>query len=162
MRALTAVALIVAFAAALAAGRALGQTAGATSLQGPRADFLQLDKNGDGGVSKVEALANREIHKRFAEFDTDKDGRLDEEEYVLAIEDNQKRVLRDAAITARVKAALLAERGIPSLSISVDTYEGRVHLKGYVPAPELVSKAGRVTSTVMGVRTVDNNISVVR
>ena len=162
MRALTAVALIVAFAAALAAGRALGQPAGQLSLQAPRSDFLQLDRNGDGVVSKVEALANREIHKRFVEFDTDKDGRLDAQEYVLAIEDNQKRVLHDAAITARVKAALFAERGIPSLSISVDTYEGRVHLKGYVPAPEQASKAGRVTATVTGVRTVDNNIAVVR
>lgn len=163
MRALTAVALVIALAAALAAGRALGQPPGSESpLQAPRTDFLQLDRNGDGGVSRVEALANREIHKRFGEFDTNKDGLLSEQEYVLAMEDNQRRALRDAAITARVKAALLAERGIPSLSISVDTYEGRVHLKGYVSAPELVSKAGRVTASVSGVRTVDNNITVFR
>ncbi len=162
MRALTAVALVIAFAAALAAGRALGQPFAQPALQGPRADFLSLDRNGDGAVSKVEALGDREIHKRFGEFDTDKDGRLSEQEYVLAMDDNQKRVLRDAAITARVKAALLAERGIRSLSISVETYEGRVHLKGYVGAPELVSKAGRVTAMVDGVKTVDNNIAVVR
>ena len=35
-------------------------------------------------------------------------------------------------LKARVKAALLAEKGIPSLSISVDTYEGRVQLAGFV------------------------------
>lgn len=155
MRALTVVALVVAIAAALAAGRALGQ-------EPVRSDFLALDRNGDGGISRVEALANREIHKRFTEFDTDKDGRLIEAEYVLAIEDNQKRSFRDAAITARVKAALLAQRGIPSLSISVDTYEGRVQLSGFVGTPELVSKVGRVTAGVTGVRTVDNNITVVR
>ena len=156
MRALTVVALVIAVAAALAAGRALGQE---TTV---RSDFLTLDRNGDGGLSRVEALANREIHKRFAEFDADKDGRLIEPEYVLAIEDNQKRSLRDAAITARVKAALLAQRGIPSLSISVDTYEGRVQLSGFVGTPELVSKVGRLTAGVTGVRTVDNNITVVR
>ncbi len=155
MRALTVVAVVIAVAAALAAGRALGQEAA-------RSDFLTLDRNGDGGISRVEALANREIHKRFIEFDTDKDGRLTEQEYVLAIEDNQKRLFRDAAITARVKAALLAQRGIPSLSISVDTYEGRVQLSGFVGTPELVSKVGRVTAGVIGVRTVDNNITVVR
>jgi hypothetical protein len=162
MRALTAVALVIAFAAAMAAGRALGQSVGESAVQTSRADFVALDRNGDRSISKVEALGDREIHKRFPEFDTDKDGRLSEQEYVLAIEDNQKRMLRDAAITARVKAALLAERGIPSLSISVDSYEGRVHLRGFVSAPEIVSKAGRVTASVIGVRTVDNNISVTR
>ncbi len=162
MRALTAVALIVAFAAALAAGRALGQPFGEPPMPMPRQDFAALDRNRDGLVSRVEALANREIHKRFAEFDTDKDGLLSEQEYALAMEDNQKRVVKDAAITARVKAALLAERGIRSLAISVDTYEGRVLLTGFVASPELVSKAGRVTATVSGVRTVDNNIGVTR
>ena len=162
MRTLTVVAVIIAFAAALAAGKALGQPEGQSSLNGPRQDFVQIDRNGDGRISKVEALANREIHKRFGEFDSDKDGLLTEQEYVLAMEDNQKRILQDTAITARVKAALLAERGIPSLAISVDTYEGRVHLKGYVGAPEIASKAGRVTASVSGVRTVDNNISVGR
>lgn len=162
MRALTVVAVIVAFAAALAAGRALGQPDGESSLHGPRRDFMQMDRNGDGMISKVEALANREVHKRFDEVDGNKDGLLTEQEYVLAMEDNQKRVLQDAAITARVKAALLAERGIPSLAISVDTYEGRVHLKGFVRVPEIASKAGRVTASVSGVRTVDNRISVSR
>jgi hypothetical protein len=160
MRALTAVALIVAFAAALAAGRALGQPFGEPAGPTTRAEFLALDRNRDGFISKVEALAAREVHKRFAEFDTDKDGLLSEQEYILAMEDNQKRALRDATITARVKAALLAERGIPSFSISVDTYEGRVQLTGFVGVPELASRAGRVTAAVNGVRTVENNISV--
>lgn len=162
MRALTVVAVIIAFAAALAAGRALGQPDSESSLHGPRRDFTKMDRNGDGWISKVEALANREIHKRFGEFDVNKDGLLNEQEYQLAMEDNQKRVLQDAAITARVRAALLAERGIPSFAISVDTYEGRVHLKGFVGAPEIASKAGRLTASVSGVRTVDNRIAVGR
>ena len=159
MRTVTVVALLVALAAAFAAGRALSQPAGDAGT-GPRSDFLALDRNRDGYVSKVEALGDREVHKRFAEFDTDKDGRLSETEYVLAKEDNQKRILRDAAITARVKAALLAEKGVPSMSIAVETYEGRVQLTGFVSSPELVSKAGRLTASVNGVRTVDNNIGV--
>ena len=67
-----------------------------------------------------------------------------------------------ALASARVKAALLAERGLPSFSISVETYEGRVQLSGFVAAPELVSRVGRLTAAVIGVRTVDNNIGVVR
>jgi hyperosmotically inducible protein len=126
----------------------------------PRADFAALDRNKDGYLSRLEAAGDREIGKRFAAFDSDGDGRLSEAEYVLAKEDNDKRVLRDAALTARVKAALLAEKGIPSLSISVDSYEGQVLLSGFVNSPDIVSRAGRVTSTVSGVRTVNNNIAV--
>ena len=155
MRTLIMAALIIASAAAEA------QSGGdATMLPGPRADFSALDRNRDGYVSKVEALANQEIQKRFGAFDVDKDGLLSENEYILAMEDNQKRILHDSAITARVKAALLAERDIPSLSISVETYEGRVQLSGFVRAPDIASRAGRVTASVNGMRTVHNNISV--
>jgi BON domain-containing protein/EF hand domain-containing protein len=125
-----------------------------------RADFIALDRNRDGYISKVEALANAEVQKRFAAFDQDRDGRLSEAEYAAAMEDNEKRIMADSIITARVKAALLAEKGIPSLSISVETYEGGVQLKGFVKAPEIVSRAGRVTAAVSGVRTVHNNIAV--
>ena len=135
-------------------------TGEAGTLPAPRADFVALDRNRDGSISKVEALANQEVQKRFAVFDYDRDGVLSEAEYAAAMEDNQKRILADALITARVKAALLAERGISSLSISVDTYEGRVQLTGFVKAPDIVSRAGRVTAGVSGVRTVHNNIAV--
>jgi hyperosmotically inducible protein len=155
MRASTTLVLMLVSAAALAQN-----TGEVTTLPGPRADFVALDRNRDGHISKVEALGNPEVHKRFGAFDTDKDGRLSEAEYALAMEDNEKRILQDSVITARVKAALLAERGIPSLSISVETYEGRVQLSGFVKAPEIVSRAGRVTAGVTGVRTVHNNIGV--
>ena len=125
-----------------------------------RSDFVSLDRNRDGFISKVEALANAEAQKRFTVFDRDRDGRLSETEYSAAMEDNEKRILQDAIITARVRAALLAERGIPSLSISVETYEGGVQLSGFVKAADIVSRAGRVTAGVSGVRTVHNNISV--
>lgn len=143
-RAFTATALMLASAAALA------QAGG----------FVALDRNRDGSISKVEALASPEIHKRFASFDVNKDGYLSDAEYAAAVDDNQKRILHDSAITARVKAALLAERGIPSLSISVATYEGRVQLSGFVSLPDIASRAGRVTAGVNGVRTVHNDIRV--
>lgn len=146
-----------------ASAPALGQnTLDPTTLPGPRADFVALDRNRDGQISRVESLANAEVHKRFAAFDRDRDGALSEAEYAMAMEDNQKRILHDTAITARVKAALLAEKGIPSLAISVETYEGRVQLSGFVTAAEIASRAGRVTAGVSGVRMVHNNISVER
>lgn len=122
--------------------------------------FSKLDRNADGYISKVEALGDAEVRKRFKEFDADADGRLSEREFAAVRDDIQKRALVDATITARVKAALLAERGIPSMSISVETHEASVMLTGFVGSPDIVSRAGRVTASVNGVRSVHNAITV--
>src|SRR5687768_18432207 len=154
MRALFIAALLASSAAVYAQGS--GEPGG-----GPRAaDFAALDRNRDGYVTRIEALGDQEIHKRFAQFDANKDRQLSLPEYLAAREDIDKRVQQDAVLTARVKAALLAERGIPSKAISVETYEGRVQLSGFVPVPDMASRAGRLVAGVNGVRTVHNNIAV--
>lgn len=156
MRALLIVASLVTSAAAFAQGS--GEPGGGAAAA--RGDFAALDRNRDGYLARIEAAADPEIAKRFLQFDLDKDLRLSQSEYLAALEDNQKRALRDAALTARVKAALIAERGVPSMAISVETYEGRVQLSGFVNLPDMASRAGRVTASVTGVRTVHNNIVV--
>jgi osmotically-inducible protein OsmY len=123
-------------------------------------DFAAFDRNGDGYLTRIEVAADPEIAKRFAQFDTDKDRRLSAAEYQSAREDSHRRALRDAALTARVKEALIAASGIASKTISVEAYEGRVHLSGFVPMPDMASRAGRITAGVNGVRTVHNNIAV--
>ena len=130
------------------------------STAAPGTEFNALDRNRDGALSRVEALGDTEIHKRFATFDGDSDGALSPTEYRLAVKHIDQRALHDSRITARVKAALLAAKGIPSRQIAVETYEGRVQLKGHVDAPDIVSRAGRVTAAVQGVRTVHNDIAV--
>jgi len=151
--------LIAAFLASSAT--ALAQPGSGEPGGGPRAaEFAKLDRNGDGYVTRIEALADPEIHKRFAQFDANKDKQLSLAEYLSAREDIDKRVQQDATLTARVRAALIAERGIPSKTISVETYEGAVQLSGFVPAPDMVSRAGRLTAGISGVRTVHNNILV--
>jgi hypothetical protein len=130
------------------------------STAAPSNEFNALDRNRDGAISRVEALGDAEIHKRFATFDGDNDGALSASEHRLALKNVNQQALHDSRITARVKAALLAAKGIPSLQIAVETYEGRVQLKGHVDAPDIVSRAGRVTAAVQGVRTVRNDIAV--
>lgn len=78
----------------------------------------------------------------------------------LAAESLARQAQLDAAITGRVRAALLAQSGLASNAIAVQTHEGRVRLSGFVSAPELVSRAGRVTAGVSGVRSVHNSIAV--
>jgi hypothetical protein len=122
------------------------------------ADFAALDRNGDGYLSRVEALADPEIAKRFAQFDLDKDRRLSLAEYLAAREDNARRAAFDATLAARVREALLAASGIPAKAIAVDSYEGGVQLSGFVPVADMASRAGRLVAAVSGVRTVNNNL----
>ena len=152
--------LLIFAATLLKQATAFAQGSGEPGGDALRNEFMLLDRNRDGTISRVEALANQDVLKRFGNFDADRDGRLSEEEFAALREDVARQALADAAITARVKAALLAERGIPSLSISVETYEGRVQLTGFVKSPDIVSRVGRVTAGVNGVRTVHNNIGV--
>jgi hypothetical protein len=122
--------------------------------------FIGLDRNRDGAISRIEALADAEIQKRFASFDADGDGLLSRREYRQAAQDNSRRMLRDSAISERVRQALIADKAIPAGRIAVETYEGRVHLTGFVGAPGIASRAGRLTAAVEGVRTVRNDIVV--
>jgi osmotically-inducible protein OsmY len=108
-------------------------------------------------ASPAAARARRNSRRSIA---TPKDRQLSLAEYLSAREDIDKRAQSDAVLTARVKAALIAERGIPWTGISVETYEGGVQLSGFVPAPDMVSRAGRITAGVNGVRTVHNNLTV--
>ena len=122
--------------------------------------FDALDKNRDGFLSREEIAGERELAKRFAKFDTNKDGRWNVDEYIKANQDNDGRVLSDTAITTKVKALLLAEKGVPSTSISVETYEARVLLSGFVDTKDQIGKAGKVAAGVSGVKKVQNQLVV--
>jgi len=69
-------------------------------------------------------------------------------------------VVDDAAITAKVKTALLADPEISGLKINVDTAEGAVRLKGEVKSVALFMKAGSIAEGVAGVKSVENQLIV--
>jgi len=122
--------------------------------------FDALDKNTDQFLSREEVAAEKELAKRFARFDANKDGKLNVDEYIKAMQDNDKRVLNDSTITTKVKSALLAEKGVPSFSISVVTYESMVQLSGFVDSDEIKDKAAKVAAGVSGVKQVQNSLIV--
>lgn len=66
----------------------------------------------------------------------------------------------DAAVTAKVKAALLAEKNVDGLKINVDTRDGNVTLSGNVPEQAQVERATQVARGIEGVKNVDNQLRV--
>jgi hyperosmotically inducible protein len=65
-----------------------------------------------------------------------------------------------AAITSKVKAALLNDSGLKSFDIGVETYKDVVQLSGFVNSEQVKARAGEVAAGVSGVRTVQNNLVV--
>ncbi len=66
----------------------------------------------------------------------------------------------DAAVTTRIKAAFLAESGLNTLQISVDTVQGVVTLNGAVATQAQSDLAGAMATGVAGVRKVTNHLAV--
>lgn len=67
----------------------------------------------------------------------------------------------DTAITAKVKAALVAADSAAGASIDVETVEGKVTLTGKLPEREQINKAVRIAASVEGVKGVDNRLVAV-
>jgi hyperosmotically inducible periplasmic protein len=66
----------------------------------------------------------------------------------------------DAAITAKVKAALLAEPDLKSLGISVDTRDATVTLSGSVDSDMIRDRAKQIAMATEGVKNVVDNLSI--
>ncbi len=79
---------------------------------------------------------------------------------VAAATDKVATAVDDTALTAKVKAALMAEPGLSSLQISVDTKKGTVTLSGSVDTPTSRDRAKEVASSVAGVETVVDQLTV--
>ncbi len=66
----------------------------------------------------------------------------------------------DSTITTKVKTLLAEDDFLKSFQISVETYKGRVQLSGFVNSQQAVDKAGEITRSVKGVKSVKNNLIV--
>ena len=66
----------------------------------------------------------------------------------------------DTAITAKVKAAIIAEPGLKSLGINVDTKDAMVTLSGAVDSSNLRDRAKQIAASTPGVRNVVDNLVI--
>ncbi len=68
-------------------------------------------------------------------------------------------VVDNAALTTKVKTALLADAQVKGTQINVDSNGGVVKLTGTVDTPAQVTRAVEVTKDVQGVQRVENSLT---
>ncbi len=69
-------------------------------------------------------------------------------------------IVDDAAVTARVKSALINASGVKSTAINVEAFRGTVSLSGFVDSEEMARRAIDAAEKVRGVRSVKNDMRV--
>lgn len=66
----------------------------------------------------------------------------------------------DTAITAKVKAALVADKEVSALSVNVETFRGVVQLSGFADSQAEINRAVSVARGVGGVKSVKNDLRI--
>jgi hyperosmotically inducible protein len=74
--------------------------------------------------------------------------------------DSTGEYIDDAAITTRVKTAIVEDSALKVMQIDVTTTRNVVKLSGTVDSPQMVARAGDVARRVNGVSSVDNYLLV--
>lgn len=88
------------------------------------------------------------------------------EQYAEAGSESKKKMDRagaamdDAAISTKVRAAIVAERDLSVFKIDVDTKQGVVMLTGNVDSEAQRTRAEEVARGIQGVQSVDNQLTV--
>lgn len=139
------------------------QAPSAEPKQTPNPDFVRLDTNKDGYISRSEAAKDKKISSNFSKFDVNKDGKLSEDEFTklesAAARAKAGDYVEDSTLTTEVKAKLLAAKGLKSTDISVETTKGVVTLTGTVEKAGQVKQAGAIAAKVKGVKKVENKLT---
>jgi hyperosmotically inducible protein len=66
----------------------------------------------------------------------------------------------DAAITAKIKTALLQDPEVSGLAINVETFKGTVQLSGFANTERERQRAGTLARLVEGVQSIQNDIEL--
>jgi hyperosmotically inducible protein len=149
---------------ALAAGLATAAVFTFAAHAQPTSKFLSLDRDGDGFLSKSEVSQIKGYEAAFSEADDNRDGRLSPDEFTKAeaIHDRQQigKYVDDSVLTAKVKTALLREKDLKSIDVSVESYHGQVLLSGFVKDDKQRQKAMLIAAKVGGVVSVKDGMSI--
>lgn len=127
-------------------------------------DWERYDGNRDGGVSLSEFKAQQGDERAFRDADANKDGRLDDVEFVKArsidVRIKAGAYFDDGWITTKVKASLVKDDLMNGLDVKVTTQNGVVQLSGFVESSDQVARAVKIASGVEGVKQLENNLLI--
>lgn len=156
-------------AAAVTFVASLGLTAAASHAESDAqrnipAAFRNLDRNGDGYLTRSEVSGVASYAKSFGVADENGDGRLSPDEFIKSQSIRERELagvyLDDAALTTKVKAALARKLELKSLDVHVMTDRGRVLLAGWVDSEAQRKQAFQAASRVSGVKLVKDGMTV--
>jgi cytochrome c5 len=125
-------------------------------------DFIRLDRNLDGYLSRDEVEHDAELAHSLARFDADRDGKLSEAEYI-ALETALEREtaepdVDDATLLAAVRAALARVRGLPVNTMKIEAVSGTVTMAGIVEDAEAARQAHSAIRRIKGIKRIDNRL----
>jgi cytochrome c5 len=139
---------------------ALLKAAGAYTATNP--EFVLLDADHDGFLSRAEIAADNEIARDFARFDANRDGKLDEAEFLKL---DAAQMLARAAFTVddktladTIASSLRKTRAIVAGDVKIEVSAGVVTLKGMVDNAQQITLAASVARKTNGVKAIDNKL----
>ena len=125
-------------------------------------DFVRLDANFDGYLSRDEVAADAALARNYARFDTDRDGRLGVVEYENAeiTLERERMAVRtdDSTLIVAVRAAIARVKGIDSANTRVDARDGVVTMVGIVDEAEIARLAYDALKRIPGIQKIDNRL----
>ena len=142
--------------AALAAALALGACS--------RHDDRTAGQQVDSAVAKVEQKAEQaksEMSSAAAEAKSSaREASADAKVAAADAGDKVAAAVNDATITTTINAELAKDSSLSAVKIDVDTSHGRVALRGTAPTPQAKERATQIATSVKGVTSVDNLLTV--
>lgn len=125
-------------------------------------DFIRLDANFDGSLTRNEVSSDAVLLKNFVRFDADADGKWSVGEYERAesvLEQERKAVkVEDRIIAASVRAALARVKGVDLANTKIQVVDGVVSITGIVEEPLSAVQAHDGVKRVPGVQRIDNRL----
>ena len=125
-------------------------------------DFIRLDANFDGALTRNEVAGDAVLLKNFGRFDTDADGRWSVGEYENAetvLEQERKAAtVEDRIIASSVRAALARVKGIDLDNTKIEVVGGVVSMIGIVAEPSSAIQAHDGVKRIPGVQRIDNRL----
>src|SRR5262245_22037191 len=125
-------------------------------------DFIRLDSNFDGALSREEIAGDAALLQNFARFDMNRDGRLSVLEYenAEATLERERMAVRvdDASLVAAVRAAIAKVNGVDIDNTKVEAANGVVAMIGIVEEPLTATLAYDAVKRIPGIQKINNRL----